>query len=632
MSSLYNNDGIEVLSVPGFGLDIDFELDEDDPNRLQHGIDDCHSQRMTIREVAMLQFMDAITDKPNWDTKIFDDNILTKWRDEAGAQLNGLISTKAFDWCVTELEDNAATFQKNQFVKTLESGTRCVKSDTIIPSALRNELRRAVQPLLAVSDRAKDWHPNSNEQVLNLVHPSLYPLVYGMSRVLQTGKTRLGNYLETCGKGQVAEGGQEVPSIRVGHQHQNAPTNQLWSTRFQWLPCEVKFKEDTGTDVRITSYINNLRPDTNKNLYHVIEKFISKAIPLWNLVLMSSQNYNGLVPLRLNVDRAYCDPAEEPSWLREIHSDPTSEELSLIKDYMAQPDNPDYKEDFDIEGPPDDWEDEIDGEWSPGRIIEWKYKRTRKVLHPDPDTKAYPGWRQRCSETELALEEKFRKKGLQVIVKLSSIELSPDKPTYPGGSWHLEGMLNEHIVATAIYYYDVENVTPSRLQFRQNASLDEGGLEYEQDDHWPLSTVFGTNGMRDEPAIQVISSVATTANRFLVFPNTRQHKVEAFELADSTKPGHRRFLVLWLVDPHYRICSTANVPPQQPEWIEDAARRTGFGEKLPPEVMNMVMSHATEDLISLDEAKKLRLELMQERSSYQDAVDETYETYNLCEH
>ena len=25
----------------------------------------------------------------------------------------------------------------------------------------------------------KDWHPGSNKQVLDLVHPSLYPLVYG---------------------------------------------------------------------------------------------------------------------------------------------------------------------------------------------------------------------------------------------------------------------------------------------------------------------------------------------------------------------------------------------------------------------------------------------------------------------
>ena len=79
----------------------------------------------------------------------------------------------------------------------------------------------------------------------------------------------------------------------------------------------------------------------------------------------------------------------------------------------------------------------------------------------------------------------------QVIVKLASIELTPEKPKYDGGSWHLEGMLNEHIVATAIYYYDVDNITSSGIRFRHEADLDDCELQYEQDDHGPLSTVFG---------------------------------------------------------------------------------------------------------------------------------------------
>jgi hypothetical protein len=61
-----------------------------------------------------------------------------------------------------------------------------------------------------------------------------------------------------------------------------------------------------------------------------------------------------------------------------------------------------------------------------------------------------------------------------VIVKLASIVLTPDRPSYPAGSWHVEGMLNERvrnlstststvnqicmqIVASGIYYYACEN-------------------------------------------------------------------------------------------------------------------------------------------------------------------------------
>ena len=33
-----------------------------------------------------------------------------------------------------------------------------------------------------------------------------------------------------------------------------------------------------------------------------------------------------------------------------------------------------------------------------------------------------------------------REKGLQVIVKLANIHLTPEKPNYDGGSWHIEGL------------------------------------------------------------------------------------------------------------------------------------------------------------------------------------------------
>lgn len=61
----------------------------------------------------------------------------------------------------------------------------------------------------------------------------------------------------------------------------------------------------------------------------------------------------------------------------------------------------------------------------------------------------------------------LRGRTLQVIVKLADIVLTPEKPEYPGGKWHVEGMVNcampeqitkrilgmnnEAIVATFIY-------------------------------------------------------------------------------------------------------------------------------------------------------------------------------------
>lgn len=38
----------------------------------------------------------------------------------------------------------------------------------------------------------------------------------------------------------------------------------------------------------------------------------------------------------------------------------------------------------------------------------------------------------------------FREKGMQVIVKLANIHLTPEKPTYNGGSWHVEVLIIYH--------------------------------------------------------------------------------------------------------------------------------------------------------------------------------------------
>ena len=39
------------------------------------------------------------------------------------------------------------------------------------------------------------------------------------------------------------------------------------------------------------------------------------------------------------------------------------------------------------------------------------------------------------------LKARYAERGLQVIVKLANIELTPEKPEYEGDSWHVEGQL-----------------------------------------------------------------------------------------------------------------------------------------------------------------------------------------------
>lgn len=120
----------------------------------------------------------------------------------------------------------------------------------------------------------------------------------------------------------------------------------------------------------------------------------------------------------------------------------------------------------------------------------------------------------------------------------------------------------------------------------------------------------------------------------LTFPNVFQHRVEPFSLADPTQPGHRKILALFLVDPYNRIPSTANVPPQQKEWWRKMVFELDRVGDLPPELAEHVVDSAGDFPIEVDEAKKIRLELMEERRMFVSDVEARVqeETFSFCEH
>jgi hypothetical protein len=91
-----------------------------------------------------------------------------------------------------------------------------------------------------------------------------------------------------------------------------------------------------------------------------------------------------------------------------------------------------------------------------------------------PDARDYGSFDDdgRCATEPLNLRSHFANSGIQVIVKLANIHLTPSNPTYAGGSWHIEGKLNERICATSLYYYDNTNITESHLAFRTKVTTD----------------------------------------------------------------------------------------------------------------------------------------------------------------
>jgi hypothetical protein len=196
---------------------------------------------------------------------------------------------------------------------------------------------------------------------------------------------------------------------------------------------------------------------------------------------------------------------------------------------------------------------------------------------------------------------------------------------------------NEHICATALYYYSNENIEDSNLAFRQQSSTEAADAfrpHYEQDYHDWFPAIFGCES--GGPGIQFVGNVETREGRLLTFPNILQHQVQPFSLVDRTKPGHRKILALFLVDPYLPILSTANIPCQQRDWWRDHIAQLGTNlDQLPVELQDAVFDGVTDDFpFGPDEAKDLRLELMDERKAFAITQDEAFKgfEFSLCEH
>ncbi|KAF2741238.1 hypothetical protein EJ04DRAFT_480445 [Polyplosphaeria fusca] len=657
-----DNSGNGPLQVPGLNdCHLEFQFEQE---RFAFGANDWKQEpRLTVRELEMLALINALTDKPEWNKKVFDEDIVEKWHEEALQQL--LISEKAWEWCLTELRDKARTFEKTGYVAAFDTGSGCIKSDTLVSEELRGALVQAVQPLLDAPDDQKDWHPNSDDQVLNLVHPSLFPLVWDKTRILTRGGTvKRDDILDACGKGEVGWTPSTIDS--KGNPHRDV--QDATSMRFQWLPCEVEFQGEEGNDVKITSYINNLHPDQNLSLYSVIEKLIGLSIEPWNEVLVKPGMNR--TPPRITTYGYDFEP-DWPEWAvtddgsrwwydvkRDLGEERAEEATRKAEEYLKLPDRPNFEDEDSEDEHDQEWSQKFkDGTWDREKdlynAIDWKWKRIRQLKHPEPGVSySFDEWKAGKVDKAVVpptdygngvnehmnytvdLANTWRKQGLQVIVKLASIELTPENPERKAGNWHIEGMLNEHIVATSIFYYDVDNTTPSRIDFRQEALLDDMSIAYEQSEHWPLEEIFGVeDSLESGLAVQHLGSLATPQGRLIAFPNTLQHAVEPFRLEDPTRPGHRRFIVMWLVDPHYRIVSTRNVPPQRHDWwVAESWDKARVEERLPAELANAVAREVGEWPMGMGEAKKLRLELMEERTKLMPFVESSFEEYNFCEH
>ena len=126
--------------------------------------------------------------------------------------------------------------------------------------------------------------------------------------------------------------------------------------------------------------------------------------------------------------------------------------------------------------------------------------------------------------------------------------------------------------------------------------------------------------------MQDIGGVITKTHRCVAFPNIDQHQVQPFHLEDPTKPGHRRVLVFFLVDPTQRVPSATDVAPQQDGWVTEAMHGAGQNSafaKLPIELLTMI-SNENDVAMTRVEAERYREDLMSERTVFIEKNDSDY--------
>lgn len=146
------------------------------------------------------------------------------------------------DYCIAELRREAHRTAKKDGMIVAFNGN-VVKSNMAVPENLREDFSNVVASLTDTPKYKKDWLPGSNKTTLAVIDPSLYPLTYGVTRVLGDKMVDCASCISQCGKGNIMQDRAEICPNPVGG-------GSVWyekgihNSKFQWLPCDVDIHKE----------------------------------------------------------------------------------------------------------------------------------------------------------------------------------------------------------------------------------------------------------------------------------------------------------------------------------------------------------------------------------------------------
>lgn len=326
------------------------------------------------------------------------------------------ITPNMANWIVDELRFKAMIYEMSQAVG-LYNGDM-TKSDTNVPEALRERLKKETEVLNYSDADLQFYLPGTLRKQRDLLDMALYPLVYGKTRILPNDTIGLDEALRHAGQGEVIAKPRETGITREDMTWRVAARSDIqvrpYSRNFQSLPSDFEL----GNDDRwhIVSYINNLHPVKHRNIYKVIEDAFNCMVPQFNMTMTPLKDMLHS-RARIEYHKAQYHPIPQSVLDKEPQIRPREAQSEFDERYEKW-----RLENFKAVQP------------DAGIFIPWAVPPGLMTKLPEDLPSAVR------IERGVSLNRDYKERGLQVITRVLGVDLSPEDP-YFQTDWHVEGQM-----------------------------------------------------------------------------------------------------------------------------------------------------------------------------------------------
>lgn len=347
--------------------------------------------------------------------QIFEPGTQEEWK-KAAMNSGKDITLNMAEWIIDELQFKAMIYETTDVVALYNGDV--TKSDTNVPESVYRDMRTQFDVLEYDVEPMQFFHPGHLSQERDLLSMALYPLIYGKTRILTDSIIGLDDALKSAGKGEVIPIPKETGITREDIAWRVLARADIkvrpYSRKYQILPADWELGDDGQW--HIATYINNLHPVKHRNIYKILEQVFNLIIPQWNATLTPLKDMlHSRARIEYGKAEYYPLPKEVSVQIPQMHPKEAQSEFDermeqwRMENYRAiQPDA---------------------GKFIPWAVPPWLMDKLPEDL---PSAVRI--------ERGVDLNRDYKDRGLQVIVRLLGIDLTPEHPEFET-DWHVEGTM-----------------------------------------------------------------------------------------------------------------------------------------------------------------------------------------------